>query len=105
MTGIAKGAEFLACRIHSNPRASQGGPEGGQDLNERTIVETMDQPRIDAALGAHRQVLELSIAGKTAKQIAIELGYGDTKAAERRAVAAQDAALIALAGVEEKLAA
>lgn len=104
-TVIATGAEFLAFRVHSNSRAMQGGVEGGHDLIERQIVETIDQPRIDAALGEHGKVLDLSIAGKTAREIAVELGWGDTKQAERQAVAAQDAALHALAGLEEKMAA
>jgi hypothetical protein len=56
-------------------------------------------------LGNHAKVLDLSIAGLTAREIAAKLGWGDTKQAERRAVAAQDAALQALAGLEEKLAA
>jgi hypothetical protein len=61
ITAIAKGAEFMAYRVHSNPRAMQGGAEGGHDLVERQIVETI----------------------------------------ERKAVAAQDAALVALTGVEK----
>lgn len=105
VTGIANGMELMGYRIHSNSHATQGGVEGGHDLNERTIVETMDQTRIDAALGMHAKVLDLSIAGLTAKQIAAKLDWGSTKAAERRAAAAQDAALAALAAVETKLAA
>lgn len=105
ITVIAKGAEFLAYRVHSNSRAMRGGVEGGHDLVERQIVETIDQPRIDAALGEHAKVLDLSIAGKTAREIAATMGWGGTKQAERRAVAAQDAALAALAGLEENLAA
>jgi hypothetical protein len=105
MTVIAHGAEFLAYRVHSNPRAMQGGVEGGHDLVERQVVETIDVPRIDAALGEHGRVLDLSIAGMTAREIADKMGWGNTKRAERRAVAAQDAALAALAGLEEKLAA
>lgn len=104
-TGVARGAEFLAYRIHSNPRAMQGGVEGGHDLVERQIVETIDAPRIDAALGEHGRVLDLSIAGLTAKEIAVKLGLGDTRHAERKAIAAQDAALAALAATEERLAA
>lgn len=104
-TGIARGAEFMGYRQHSNPRAMEGGVEGGHDLVERQIVETIDAPRIDAALGEHAGVLDLSIAGLTAKEIAATMGWGDTKQAARKAVAAQDAALAALAGLEEKLAA
>jgi hypothetical protein len=105
VTVIARGAEFLAYRIHSNPRAMQGGVEGGHDLVERQVIETIDAPRIDVALGEHGRVLDLSIAGMTAREIATEIGWGDTKQAERKAVAAQDAALHALAVLEEKMAA
>jgi hypothetical protein len=56
----------------------------------------MDAPKIDTALGEHGRILDMSIAGMTAKQIAAGLGWGETKQAERKAVAAQDAALAAL---------
>jgi hypothetical protein len=105
VTVIAKGAEFLSFRVHSNPRAMQGGVDGGHDLVERQIVETIDAPRIDAALGEHAKVLDLSIAGMTAREIAQAMGWGQTKQAERKAVAAQDAALMVLACLEEKMAA
>ena len=105
VTGIARGAEFMAFSVHSNPRAMQGGVEGGHDLVERQIIETIDAPKVDAALGEHVRVLDLSAAGLTARKIAVELGLGDTKAAERRVVAAQDEALAALAAVDEKMAA
>jgi hypothetical protein len=105
MTVIAKGAEFLAYRVHSNPTAAKGSFVGAPDAVETQIIETIDAPRVDAALGNHAKVLDLSIAGLTAREIAAKLGWGDTKQAERRAVAAQDAALQALAGLEEKLAA
>jgi hypothetical protein len=105
VTGIARGAEFLAFSVHSNPRAMPGGVEGGHDLVERQLVETIDQPKIDAALGDHTRILDPSAAGMTARQIAVELGLGDTKAAERKVVALQDQALAALASVDEKMAA
>ncbi|WP_438278802.1 hypothetical protein [Nitrobacter sp.] len=101
ITAIAKGAEFMAFRVHSNPRAMQGGVEGGHDLVERQIVETIDAPRIDAALGEHAKLLDLSIAGMTAREIAAKMGWGNTKQSERKAVAAQDSALEALADVEK----
>jgi hypothetical protein len=101
ITVIAKGVEFLAYRIHSNPRAMQGGTEGGHDLVERQIIGSIDSPRIDAALGEHAKVLDMSIAGLTAREIARKLGLGNTKQGERKAVAAQDAALQALADVEK----
>lgn len=104
ITVIAKGAEFLAYRVHSNPHAMKGGVEGGHDLVERQIVETIDAPRVDAALGEHALILDMSIAGMTAKELGVKMGFSG-KRAERRGVAAQDAALAALAEVEEKLAA
>ena len=103
MTGIANGMDLMGYRIQSNSHAAQGGVEGGHDLNERTIVETMDQTRIDAALGIHAKILDQSIAGMTARKIAATMGWGNTKQGERKAVAAQDAALAALAAVEAKL--
>jgi hypothetical protein len=105
ITVIARGAEFLAYRIHSNPCATPGSFVGAPDAVENQIIATIDAPRVDAALGEHAQVLDMSIAGKTAREIASESGFGNTKAGERRAVKAQDAALMALASLEEKLAA
>jgi hypothetical protein len=105
VTAMAKGAEFMAYRVYSNPRAMQGGPEGGHDLVERQMVDTIDAPRVDAALGEHAKLLDMSIAGMSTREIGIQLGFGDTKQGERKAVSAQDAALQALADVEAKLAA
>jgi hypothetical protein len=102
-TGIARGAEFHAFAVHSTK--SLDGFEGAHDADERQIIETIDQPKIDAALGKHVRILDLSAAGMTARQIAVELGLGDTKAAERKVVALQDQALAALAAVEERMAA
>jgi hypothetical protein len=79
ITVIAKGAEFLAFRVHSNPTAAKGSFVGAPDAVERQIVETIDAPRIDAALGEHAKLLDLSIAGMTAREIARELGWGETK--------------------------
>jgi hypothetical protein len=56
-------------------------------------------------LGNHAKVLDMSIDGLTAREIAAKLGWGNTKQAERKAVAEQDAALAALAALEEKRAA
>jgi hypothetical protein len=102
-TVIAKGAEFHAFAVHSTK--SMDGFEGAHDADERQIIETIDHPKIDAALGEHARVLDLSIAGMTAHQIANEFRLGDGKAAERRVVAMQDQALAALAAVDEKMAA
>lgn len=105
MTAIAKGAEFLAYRVHSNPTAAKGSFIGAPDAVETQIIETIDAPRVDAALGNHAKVLDMSIDGLTAREIAAKLGWGNTKQAERKAVAEQDAALAALAALEEKRAA
>jgi hypothetical protein len=105
MTGIARGAEFLGFRIHRSATASKGSFVGAFDAVEMQIVSTMDSPQIEAGLGEHAAVLEDSLNGMTARQIAAKRGWGDTKQAERRAVAAQDAALERLAEVEQKLAA
>jgi len=96
MTGIARGAEFLGYRMHRSATASKGSFVGARDAAECQLVETMDAPKIDAVLGEHGRILDMSIAGMTAKQIAAGLGWGETKQAERKAVAAQDAALAAL---------
>jgi hypothetical protein len=101
VTVIARGAEFMAYRVHSNRRAMQSGVEGGHDLVERQIVETIDAPRIDASLGEHAKILDQSIAGMTAREIAQAMGWSETKQAERRAVAVQDAALAASVDVEK----
>jgi hypothetical protein len=96
MTAIAPGAEFLGFRQHRNATASKGSFVGARDAVESQIVAAMDQPRVDAALGEHGKILDMSIAGMTARQIAAELGWGAGRQGERKAVAAQDAALAAL---------
>lgn len=65
----------------------------------------MDAPRVQASLGEHFAVLEASLEGLTARQIADTKGWGRGKAGERKAVAAQDNALEALAALEQLLAA
>lgn len=100
-TAIAPGAEFLAYRVHSNPRATPGSFVGPASGPEDSMIAAIDAPRVDATLGEHGKVLDLSIAGATAKEVASELGWGSGRQGERRAVAAQDAALATL----EKMAA
>lgn len=75
VTVVAKSAEFLSFRIHGNPRAMHGGAEGGHDLVERKIVETIDAPRIDVALGEHAKILDQSTIGMTAREIAATMGW------------------------------
>ncbi|WP_245471191.1 hypothetical protein [Bradyrhizobium genosp. SA-3] len=100
-TAIAHGAEFLAYRVHSNPTAAKGSFVGAPDAAENAIVAGIDAPRIAAALGEHREVLEASLDGMTAREIAAKRGWGSGKAGERKSVALQDAALVTL----EKIAA
>ncbi len=95
-TAIAPGAEFLAFRVHSNPRATQGSFVGPASGPEDSMIASIDAPRVDAALGGHGKVLDLSIAGATAKEIAAAMELGGGRQGERKAVAAQDAALAAL---------
>ncbi|MCA1476764.1 hypothetical protein [Bradyrhizobium sp. NBAIM08] len=87
----------MAYRVHSNPTAAKGSFVGAPDAVEWQIVEAINAPRIDAALSEHAKVLDMSIAGMTAREIAAANGWGDGKSGERRAVKAQDAALAALA--------
>lgn len=100
-TVIAPGAEFLAFRVHSNPRATPGSFVGPASGLEDVMIAAIDAPRNEAALGDHARVLDLSIAGATAKEIALTMGWDAGRQGERKAVAAQDAALVAL----EKMAA
>lgn len=65
----------------------------------------MDAPLVTASLGEHFAVLEASLDGATARQIAAANGWGNSKTGERRAVLAQDDALAVLAAMEKKLAA
>ncbi len=95
-TAIAPGAEFLAFRVHSNPRATQGSFVGPASGPEDSMIAAIDAPRNEAALGDHARVLDMSIAGATAKEVASELGWGAGRQGERKAVAAQDASLAAL---------
>ena len=104
-TGIARGAEFLGLRIHRNAAAAKGSFVGAPDAVENAIIAKMDMPRIKAALGEHADVIEDSLDGLTARELAAKRGWGSTKQAERKAVVAQDEALVALARVEERMAA
>jgi hypothetical protein len=103
-TGIARGVEFLGFRQHRSATASKGSFVGAFDAVENQIVETMDAPKVEAALGEHAAVLGDSLDGMTARQIAEKRGWGDDKSAEQRAVRAQDRALAALAEVQKRAA-
>lgn len=103
-TAIARGAEFLGFRIHRSATASKGSFVGAFDAVESQIVSTMDAPKIEGRLGEHAAVLEDSLQGMTARQIAEKRGWGEDKSAEQRAVRAQDRALAALAEVQKRAA-
>ncbi|WP_247521261.1 hypothetical protein [Bradyrhizobium sp. 190] len=99
VTAIAPGAEFLGYRQHRNVTATPGSFVGPASGPEDTIIATMDAPQAAAALAAHAVVLEASLDGLTAREIAAANGWGNAKAGERKAVAAQDRALEALANL------
>jgi len=96
LTVIAPGAEFMARRAHSNPCATQGSFVGPASGPEDAMIAVIDAPRNEAALGDHARVLDMSIAGATAKEIAAAMELGGGRQGERKAVAAQDASLEAL---------
>jgi hypothetical protein len=92
MVGIARGCTFMGGRTRRNATAAEGSFVGPACGPEDAWIAAIDGPRIAAELGEHAEVLQQSLSGTTAR----ELG-GGTKAGERRAVKAQDAALAALA--------
>jgi hypothetical protein len=96
LTVVAKGAGWLAFRVHSNPKAAEAGVEGGHSMVEDAVIAGIDNSRKDAALGEHAAVLDDSLFGLTAREIAAKRGWGNSKGAEERAVRAQDRALAAL---------
>ncbi|MET4033419.1 MULTISPECIES: hypothetical protein [unclassified Bradyrhizobium] len=68
-----------------------------------TLIHSFVRPDIRAGLGEHFHVLEDSLDGLTTRGIAAANGWGDRKAGEHKAVAAQDLALAASAALEKKL--
>lgn len=104
-TGIAPGAEFMGYRQHRSATATKGSFEGPACGPEDALIACLDAPAVRAALGEHLAVLEASLDGATARQIAAANAWGDGKTGERRAVRAQDNALAVLAAMEKKLAA
>jgi hypothetical protein len=103
-TVIARGAEFLAFRVHSNPTAAKGSFVGAPDAVKNAIAAAMDAPKVSESIREHAAVLEESLDGATARQIAAKRGWGDSKSAEQRAVRAQDRALAALSEAYKKAA-
>jgi hypothetical protein len=101
---VARGARFLAGGVSSNETASQGSFVGAPDAAENAMISKIDAPSAEAALGQHTAVLQDSLDGLSAREIAAKRGWGDGKGAEQRAVRAQDRALAALIEVTRKAA-
>jgi hypothetical protein len=99
--GIAPGAEFMGYRQHRSVTARPGSFVGPANGPEDALIAALDAPHVKAGLGEHFAVLEYSLDGLTAREIAAANGWGDGKAGERKAVAAQDLALEALATMEK----
>ncbi|WP_157158540.1 hypothetical protein [Bradyrhizobium sp. WSM1253] len=97
MTAVAPGAEFLGYRQHRNITATPGSFVGPASGPQEALIAGLDALKTKAGLGEHFHVLEDSLDGLTAREIAAERGWGNGKAGERRAVAAQDSALQTLA--------
>lgn len=103
-TVVARGATFLAGKTRRNALASEGSFVGAPDAMENAIAAAMDAPKVEASIREHAAVLNDSLDGMTARQIAAKRGWGDSKSSEQRAVRAQDKALDALAEVYKKAA-
>jgi hypothetical protein len=104
VTGIARGATFLAGTFRANKLATPGSFVGASDAVENALVTAIDAPKNEAALGVHAAVLNDSLDGVSARDLAAKRGCGETKSAEQRAVRAQDRALDALAETYRKAA-
>jgi hypothetical protein len=103
-TGVAAGVSWLGGRTRKSATATPGSFVGAPDAAENAIVAALDAPRLAAALGDHSDVLGDALGGMNARQIAAKRGWGSSKAAEQRAVRAQDRALEALAEARRKAA-
>jgi hypothetical protein len=103
-TGVAEGISWLAGKTRKSATATAGSFVGAVDAAENAIVAVMDRPALLASLGAHANVLQDSLAGETARQMASKRGWGNSKASEQRAVRLQDKALAALAEAQRKAA-
>ncbi|MGY3409519.1 hypothetical protein ACVWZV_005632 [Bradyrhizobium sp. GM5.1] len=103
-TVVARGAVFLAGKTRRNVLATEGSFVGAPDAAENAFVATMDAPAVARQLGEHAAVLNDAMDGLTARQIAAKRGWGNGKAAEQRAVRAQDKALEALAEAQKQAA-
>ncbi|MET4739716.1 hypothetical protein ABIF73_003855 [Bradyrhizobium japonicum] len=103
-TVVALGAVFLAGKTRRNALAAEGSFVGAPDAVENAVAAAMDAPAVGHQLGEHAAVLNDALDGLTARQIAAKRGWGSGKAAEQRAVRAQDRALEALAKAQKQAA-
>lgn len=101
-TVVARGAAFLAGKTKGNKLATPGSLVGPACGAEDVWIASMDAPKLEAGLGEHAAVLNEALDGLTARQIAAKRGWGNSKAAEQRAVRAQDRALAALAEAQKQ---
>ncbi|OSJ32435.1 hypothetical protein BSZ19_19255 [Bradyrhizobium japonicum] len=70
MVGIARGVQFMAGRVRRNACASEGSFVGPASGPEGALIAGLDAPRVAAALGENHAVLEASLEGLAARQIA-----------------------------------
>ncbi|MCK1619578.1 hypothetical protein IVA96_23975 [Bradyrhizobium sp. 159] len=103
-TVVARGAAFLAGKTKGNKLATPGSFVGAPDAAENTIAAALDAPTVALQLGEHAAVLNEALDGMSARQIAAKRGWGTSKAAEQRAIRAQDRALAVLAEAQKRAA-
>ncbi|UPJ54690.1 hypothetical protein IVB30_19675 [Bradyrhizobium sp. 200] len=103
-TVVARGAAFLAGKTRRNKLATPGSFVGPACGPENVMIASLDAPKLEASLGEHAAVLNEALDGLTARQMADKRGWGTGKAAEQRAVRAQDRALAALAEAQKQAA-
>lgn len=89
--GMAWKVDFLCGKPDANPMATEGSFVGAPDAAELTMIAA-----IDANGQSVPAVLDMALAGMTMREIAAANGWGNTKHAERKAVAEVDAAIAEL---------
>lgn len=89
--GMAWKVDFLCGKPDANPMATEGSFVGAPDAAEMTMIAA-----VDANGQSVPAVLDMALAGMTMREIAAANGWGNTKHAERKAVAEVDAAIAEL---------
>lgn len=89
--GMAWKVDFLCGKPDANPMATEGSFVGAPDAAEMTMIAA-----IDANGQSVPAALDMALAGMTMREIAAANGWGNTKHAERKAVAEVDAAIAEL---------